>query len=146
MNIILSESQIKNLIKEELFADVVRNHGAIVSTDDEDADELNDKKLIVSLSLDNLIKNQKTEDEDKVDYKERINGIVKALKSKKKLGPIVVFKDGDKYRILDGNHRYEAYKKLGKDKIDSIVIPKKNVTIKKKWSKEMEKEFDKVDK
>jgi uncharacterized ParB-like nuclease family protein len=146
MKIILSESQIKRLIKEELSADVVKNHGAMVYTDSKNGDDLKNKKLIVTLSLDKLIKNQKTKDEDKVDYKERIGGIVKALKKKKNLGPIIVFKDGDKYRILDGNHRYEAYKKLKKDTIDAIVIPKKNVTIKKKWSKEMDKEFKKIDK
>ncbi len=146
MKIILSESQIKRLIKEELSADVVINRGGIIYTDDKDGNELKDKKLIVRLSIDKLIKNQKTKDEDKVDYKKRIDGIIKTLKDKKKLTPIIAYKDGNKYRIIDGNHRYEAYKKLGKDKIDAIIIPKKNVTIKKKWTKEMEKEFKKIDK
>ena len=66
--------------------------------------------------------------------------IIKKLKEKKKLLPIVVAKENKKYRIIDGHHRYDAYKKLGKETIKCIVIPEKDVKF-KNLTKKMEKKL-----
>jgi ParB-like chromosome segregation protein Spo0J len=74
-----------------------------------------------------------------------VNDIAKKTKNKKKFTPLIVSKEGKKYRIIDGHHRYDAYKKLGKEKIKCIVIPEKNVTF-KNLTKKMEKELLKIEK
>lgn len=142
MKIILTESQVKNLF-EKLSADVVKNDGAVIYSDKKDEDkDFKNRSLAVNLPLDKLFKNQKNEDNE--DNSERVNGIIKAIKGKKKLEPIVVVKEGEKYRILDGNHRYQAYKKLGRENVKCLVIPKNMVKYKKHWTKEMEKTHKKL--
>ena len=137
MNIILLESQVKKLLSE-ISVEVVKGVGAIVTTD---TDDEMDEKNAVSISLDKLIKNQ-PEDQGELekDYNKMVDRIIKKLKEKKKLLPIVVAKENKKYRIIDGHHRYDAYKKLGKETIKSIVIPEKDVKF-KNLTKKMEKKL-----
>ena len=143
MKIILTESQLRKIVNEKLSADVVKGDGAIIYSDEKDEDkDFKNIKSAINIPLDKLFKNQKNEDEE--NNSERVEGIIKAIKEKKKLEPIIVVKEGEKYRILDGNHRYQAYKKLGKEKAKCLVVSKKMVDYKKSWTKGMDKTHQKL--
>lgn len=47
----------------------------------------------------------------------RVVFMMEAIKAGKELAPIVVGKEGEKYRVLDGNHRVMASRRLGKKTI-----------------------------
>jgi hypothetical protein len=143
MKIILTESQLQNIIKEKLSANVVKGDGAVIYSDEKDEDiDFKNTKSAIDIPLKKLFKNQKGEDEK--DNSERVEGIIKAIKEKKDIEPIIVVKEGDKYRILDGNHRYQAYKKIGDETVKCLVIPKNKVKYKKSWTKGMEKLHNKL--
>jgi hypothetical protein len=57
-----------------------------------------------------------------------LNNIVKALKAGKELPPILVRRQGLRYQVLDGHHRFMAYKMLGKKHIPVRIVAKANVT------------------
>jgi hypothetical protein len=57
-----------------------------------------------------------------------LHNIVKALKAGKELPPILVRRQGLGYQVLDGHHRFMAYKLLGKKYIPARIIAKTNVT------------------
>ncbi len=136
MKIILSESQIKNLISE-ISAEVVKGIGAIVDGNEE---EFNEKNAI-DIPIGKLFKNQPDDQGDKEKgYNKMVNDITKKTKDNKKFTPLIVTKEGKKYRIIDGHHRYDAFKKLGKEKIKCIVIPEKDVEF-KYLTKKMEKKL-----
>lgn len=48
----------------------------------------------------------------------KVQSMMRALKDGKELAPIVVRKEGEAYRIIDGNHRCEAAKRLGHKTIE----------------------------
>jgi DNA-binding CsgD family transcriptional regulator len=50
-----------------------------------------------------------------------VSGLMSSIKQLGLLQPIAVTKDGDEYRIIYGNRRFDAYKKLGYSKIPCIV-------------------------
>lgn len=138
MKIILFESQIKNLISE-ISAEVVKGIGAIVDGNEEEFDEKN----AINIPLDMLFKNQPDDQGDREkSYNKMVADISKKIKNNKKFRPLIVVKEGKKYRIIDGHHRYDAFKKLGKEKIKCVVIPEKNVQF-KNLTKKMEKKLTK---
>jgi len=143
MKIIITESQLRNILNEKLSADVVKGDGAVIYSDEKDEDkDFKNTKSAIDIPLKKLFKNQKGEDQK--DYNERVDAVIKAIKEKKDMEPIIVVKEGDKYRILDGNHRYQAYKKLQHETVKCLVIPRNKVKYKKSWTKGMEKLHNKL--
>jgi len=63
--------------------------------------------------------------------KPNVEKIIKALESGDKLPPILVRKYKDGYQVIDGHHRFWAYKLLKKDKIPAQVVPDEDIEIKK---------------
>ena len=66
------------------------------------------------------------EPEDKMaspEAKAKIKHMIAALKSGKKLPPMMIRKIGRGYQILDGHHRYAAYKQMGISNFSVQVIP-----------------------
>ena len=56
--------------------------------------------------------------------------MIRYIQSGKKLPPIVVRKTGllpGRYYIIDGHHRVDTYKKMGINKIDAKIVPKKDI-------------------
>jgi hypothetical protein len=142
MKIILSEYQFKNLIDETLHATIVKNIGAQVYSDKKDEDrDFRNVKDAIDIPLNRLTKNQTDEDED--DFNEKVNDIIKKIKNNKKVDPLVVYKIGKNYKIVDGHHRYGAYQKLNYKTAKCLVIPKENIKFKKKWTKDLEKDYNK---
>jgi len=57
----------------------------------------------------------------------KIKSIKNAIEMGDELPPIVVTPRGNEYLIVDGHHRYTAYKQLKKDKIPAIIVPPERV-------------------
>ena len=57
-----------------------------------------------------------------------LHNIVKALKAGKELPPILVRRQGLGYQVLDGHHRFMAYRLLGKKYIPARIVAKSNIT------------------
>lgn len=142
MKYILSESQTQKLI-ETLTADVIKGVGSVIYSDN-DTDLKNPKTI--SIAVDKISKTQpKNQSKTEKNYNSEVADIIKKLNKNKKFTPVVVYKDGEEYVMLDGHHRLDAYKKLNKKKINAIVIPKKNVKFHKKITKKMQRDFDKLE-
>jgi hypothetical protein len=60
---------------------------------------------------------------------DRLEGIKKAMRQGRTLGPVILFEIKDEFYVLDGNHRIAAAKELGHDEILAHIeefIPSKN--------------------
>ena len=60
---------------------------------------------------------------------DRFEGIKKAMRQGRRLGPVKIFEIKDEFYVLDGNHRIAAAKELGHDEILAHIeefIPSKN--------------------
>jgi len=130
MNILITESQVDKLMDEELWANIEKGEGSAFDWDP--GDVKNSKKFLIPLSM--MIPNQTvdgiegnpmdmTTDEDK----QRVSNIIKRIKNGKGVSPILVHKVKDGFLIVDGHHRVEALKQMGKKYGLSVIIPKKNV-------------------
>lgn len=64
----------------------------------------------------------------KPENSKNLSSIVRALKAGKELPPILVRRQGLRYQVLDGHHRFMAYKLLGKKYISARIVAKSNVT------------------
>ena len=65
---------------------------------------------------------------EKTENAKNLHNIVKALKAGKELPPILVRRQGLGYQVLDGHHRFMAYRLLGKKYIPARIVAKSNVT------------------
>jgi hypothetical protein len=72
------------------------------------------------------------EPDDKFDnphHAKNLANIVKAIKAGKKLPPILVRRHGiDRFQVVDGHHRFMAYRMAGAKSIPARVVDPKNVT------------------
>lgn len=59
---------------------------------------------------------------------ERIERMVKALKKGKDTPPILVRKYKNGYQVLDGHHRFKAYKAAGRNEIPAMIVADKDIT------------------
>jgi hypothetical protein len=97
-----------------------------VDVDYTEKDIKNAKEIQIPLSK--LNRNEPSEKMKSDKAKKNIESLFHLYKKGKKVDPILVRKTGDKYRILDGHHRYSAAKLAKLDSINAIVIPEKNIT------------------
>jgi len=71
------------------------------------------------------------EPDDKFDnphHAKNLANIVKAIKAGKKLPPILVRRHGiDRFQVVDGHHRFMAYRMAGAKSIPARVVDPKNV-------------------
>lgn len=70
------------------------------------------------IDINNLISHEGAPD------KKQVAKYRKDIQAGKKLDPILVIKEGKKFGIEDGKHKYEAYKQLGYKKIPVVIISK----------------------
>lgn len=56
-----------------------------------------------------------------------VNKIKQGIKKGNKIEPIIVRKYKGGYQVLDGHHRYQAHKELGKTYIRAKIVRKENV-------------------
>lgn len=85
---------------------------------------------IENISLDSLLRNEIFKD-DKHFSSEKMKNYLKSMSEKlEDLPPILIVKNPiqkNKYNILDGHHRFQLHKELGKKTISSQVVDYKNV-------------------
>lgn len=62
-------------------------------------------------------------------HSKNLNSIIKAIKSGKEMPPILVRRHKSGYQVLDGHHRFMAYKMLGKKSIPARIVSPYNVTV-----------------
>ena len=131
MQIIITESQMKAL-SEKLWANIIgKKDGAEI---DWDSPKDISKKREVDLKISDLIYNQPKSDEKDPGYQKIVKGLMKKYETKDYIDPLFVYEYKGKYKILDGHHRVSALKKLGREKVNCIVVPKKNIKHKKDFS------------
>ena len=65
---------------------------------------------------------------EKPENAKNLHNMVKALKAGNELPPILVRRQGLGYQVLDGHHRFMAYRLLGKKYIPARIVAKSNVT------------------
>jgi pyrimidine deaminase RibD-like protein len=62
-------------------------------------------------------------------YAKKLKNIIDAIRSGKTLPPILLRRYGvDRYQVLDGHHRFKAYRKLGKKTIPARIVDAKNIS------------------
>ncbi len=82
--------------------------------------------------------------------KANVEKIVSGLKSGDKLPPILVRKYKDGYQVIDGHHRFWAYKLLNKNTIPAKIVPdedievvdKHDATLDEKWSEKYKRSIN----
>jgi uncharacterized ParB-like nuclease family protein len=112
--------------------------GADVDYDEEEFEELPTKII----SLDQLTLNEPAKKMKQPASKATLKQLIKSIKAGDEVPPIIVRKLGDKYQVIDGHHRYFAFKALGKDSIKAVVVDPEDVEIlKESLNQDLIKEF-----
>ena len=112
--------------------------GADVDYDEEEFEQLPTK----TISLDQLTLNEPAEKMKQPTSKATLKQLIKLIKAGGEVPPVIVRKLGDKYQVIDGHHRYFAFKALGKDSIKAVVVDPKDVEIlKESLNQDLIKEF-----
>jgi hypothetical protein len=122
LKIIITESQLADL-SEKIFFNVERGYGAQFDFDVEDIMKTPKKKVPMKY----LVPNQPVEDEGYEVYQKKVAKIIGNYKKVGSLLPLLIFKDGKKYRIIDGHHRWTAGKQLGLESMVCHIIPRKDI-------------------
>jgi ParB-like nuclease domain len=88
-------------------------------------------KTVVNIPLNNLVGFEPDEKMKDPDSRLNMNKIVDLIKSGHgdKLPPIFVRKYKGGYQVLDGHHRFHAYKKAGAKTIPAKIIPNNQIEI-----------------
>ena len=60
-------------------------------------------------------------------YAKNLQNIVAALKKGKKLPPILVRRQGQRFQVIDGHHRFMAYRILKLKEIPARIVVKSNI-------------------
>ena len=60
-------------------------------------------------------------------FEKNVKNIMMALKRKEKIPPVLVRRVGLKFQILDGHHRFEAYKRAGLKAMPARIVVKSNI-------------------
>ena len=112
--------------------------GADVDYNEEEFEQLPTK----TISLDQLTLNEPAEKMKQPASKATLKQLIKSIKAGDEIPPIIVRKLGDKYQVIDGHHRYFAFKALGKDNIKAVVVNPEDVEIlKESLNQDLIKEF-----
>jgi pyrimidine deaminase RibD-like protein len=116
---------------EENFADV-RAKGKITLSTDPNwyGAEVSDYKAtgpIVNLSASQLVGFEPDNKMNQPASKANVEKIVAGLKQGAKLPPLLVRKYKNGYQVLDGHHRFWAYKLLGVKNIPAQIVPDKDI-------------------
>jgi hypothetical protein len=116
IKVILKESKIK------LFTDP-SYYGAEIE------DDAGDGLLVKYLNIDELIGFEPEEKMEQPEAKAHVQKLLKRLEEEEDLDPILVrvYKRG--FQVLDGHHRFHAYKLANRDKIPAKVIPAKDIKV-----------------
>jgi len=63
------------------------------------------------------------------EHKIQTESMAQSILSGKVFAPILVRAYENRYQILEGHHRFHAYKKAGKDTIPCKIVPEENIKI-----------------
>lgn len=97
--------------------------GAYVDDDDETEPTIN-------LGLSNITSVLEPDDlhDEKPGASSRIARMVRSIKAGKDMPPILVRRHGKGYQVLDGHHRFKAYRKAGAETIPARIVKPENIT------------------
>lgn len=130
MNILITESQVDKLIDEKIWANIEKGFGADYDWNKGELKKA--KKFLIPLSM--MTPNQTIDKKiggdihmDSDESKEAVSNIIKKIKNGGNISPILVHRIKGGFLIVDGHHRYQALKEMGKKYALSVIIPKENV-------------------
>jgi ParB-like chromosome segregation protein Spo0J len=84
----------------------------------------------VDIDIKKLVRNEPLVKMKTEKSKKNIMNLMAVIKTGQKMDPIEVMQIGeDKYKILNGHHRFTAYQRLGITKIPSVIIPAKDIVM-----------------
>ena len=86
-----------------------------------------DNLPVVNISVDRLVGFEPDNKMNQTKSKANVEKIVTGLKQGAKLPPLLVRKYKNGYQVLDGHHRFWAYKLLGTKSIPSRIVPDKDI-------------------
>jgi hypothetical protein len=89
---------------------------------------------VVNISAAKLVGFEPDEKMSQPNSKVNVKKIVAGLKKGDKLPPILVRKYKDGYQVVDGHHRFWAYKLLGVKSIPSQVVPDEDIIVKENFA------------
>jgi ParB-like chromosome segregation protein Spo0J len=88
------------------------------------------KYKTVDIDIKKLVRNEPLAKMKTGEGKKNIMNLMAIIKTGQKMDPIEVMQIGeDKYKILNGHHRFTAYQRLGINKIPSVIIPAKDIVM-----------------
>lgn len=104
-----------------------------LSTDPDDygatVNDTNPLERIVSIPVNKI---DVFEPDDKFNdphYAKNLRNISAALKKGKTLPPILVRRQGQQFQVVDGHHRFKAYRMAGLNEIPARIVTKYNVKV-----------------
>lgn len=121
----LNEGGVKKVLKLQESVKINLYPGKM-GVDIEGDPDSSDKVITVPLSK--LVRNEPAAKMLKTGSKQTVKDLHAAIKKGTEMDPLLVMQDGDKYKILDGHHRYTALKLAKKDEAKVIVVPEKDIT------------------
>jgi hypothetical protein len=89
---------------------------------------------VVNISAAKLVGFEPDEKMSQPKSKANVKKIVAGLKKGDKLPPILVRKYKDGYQVVDGHHRFWAYKLLGIKSIPSQIVPDEDIIVKENFA------------
>jgi hypothetical protein len=116
IKVILKETKIKLFTDPDYF-------GAEVE------DDAGEGLPVVNLNVDQITGFEPEEKMEQPEAKAHVDKLLKKLQDGEELDPILVrvYKSG--FQVLDGHHRFRAYKLLNKKTIPAKVIPAKDIKV-----------------
>lgn len=87
---------------------------------------------VIQIPVKDVIANEPFKDKEYMEKSDSVRRIIKDLKNRKKIDPIKVVRhpyNENKYMVIDGNHRIYAFKKMGEELIDVVVIPYSDIVL-----------------
>lgn len=81
----------------------------------------------VDIPINKIVRNEPMSKMNTKEAQLNILNLMALLRTRQKLDPILVTREGGSYKVLDGHHRLTAYQRLGVSKVPAIVVPEKDI-------------------
>ncbi len=92
-------------------------------------DSLANELATVDIELDSLVAFEPDEQMEAEDSAARLNEMIQILRSGSELAPILVRVYNNGYQVVDGHHRFRAYRKAERKTIPAKIVPDDEIEI-----------------